>query len=116
MKDLRGNKRSAEGDVSPTGRRARPVELRHSGLVSQRDEVGRSTRPPITKAGHSKTTDPQTPKTSLSSQQLRECHRAMRTEPLIELTAYDICDDTDCGCETCQTPWGTEIPTLGMKA
>lgn len=32
----------------------------------------------------------------------------MRTEPLIELTAYDIWDDADCGCETCQTPWGTE--------
>lgn len=39
-----------------------------------------------------------------------------RTEPLIELTAFDVCDDQDCGCETCITPWGIEIPTLGMKA
>lgn len=35
----------------------------------------------------------------------------MRTEPLIELTAFDIMDDEDCGCETCQTSWGTEILT-----
>lgn len=36
----------------------------------------------------------------------------MRTEPLYQVTVYDVCDDEDCGCETCVTPWGIEIPTL----
>lgn len=116
MKDLQGNKRSAEEDVSPTGRRARPVELRHNGQVSQRDEVGRSTRPPITQA------DTANPPIHKPRRHPCQHHGAtsvietMRTAPLIEITAYDICDDQDCGCETCQTPWGTEVPLKARRS
>ena len=24
--------------------------------------------------------------------------------------AFDVVDDPDCGCESCTTPWGTEVP------
>lgn len=34
----------------------------------------------------------------------------MRTEPLFQVTAFDVHDDPECGCESCMTPWGTGIP------
>lgn len=39
----------------------------------------------------------------------------MRTEPLFEVTAFDACDDPACGCETCVTPWGTEVPAIEAR-
>ena len=33
----------------------------------------------------------------------------MPTAPLVHLTAYDIWDDDHCPCETCTTPWGTDL-------
>lgn len=38
----------------------------------------------------------------------------MTSQPLIHLIAYDIWDDDDCACETCATPWGTDIPTSAL--
>lgn len=76
--------------------------------MSQRDEVGRSTRPPITKG---KATDPQTQRRPCQPGISASLIENMRTEPLIEITAYDIYDDEDCGCENCSTPWGTEVLT-----
>ena len=34
----------------------------------------------------------------------------MTSQPLVHLTAYDACDDDGCPCETCATPWGTDLP------
>ena len=42
----------------------------------------------------------------------RRCHRHMQTEPLVNLTVYDVWDDDHCPCETCTTPWGTDLPDL----
>lgn len=39
----------------------------------------------------------------------------MPTEPLVHLTAYDIWDDDHCPCETCTTPWGTDLPDLRTR-
>lgn len=39
----------------------------------------------------------------------------MRTEPLFEVTVFDVQDDEDCGCETCQTPWGTRLPFNALR-
>ena len=40
----------------------------------------------------------------------------MHTGPRVNLTAYDYWDDNDCTCETCTTPWGTDIPDLLVRA
>lgn len=32
------------------------------------------------------------------------------------MTDYDIDDDPDCGCETCQSPWGAQVIPLLARA
>ena len=36
--------------------------------------------------------------------------------PIITVNDYDKDDDTDCGCETCNTPWGDQALPLLMLA
>ena len=39
----------------------------------------------------------------------------MTTEPLVNLTVYDVWDDDHCPCETCTTPWGTDLPDALLR-
>ena len=40
-----------------------------------------------------------------------------RPGPILTMTDYDADDDQDCGCETCNTPWGDQVlPLLVLAA
>jgi len=40
-----------------------------------------------------------------------------RPGPILTMTDYDADDDHDCGCETCNTPWGAQVlPLLVLAA
>ena len=39
-----------------------------------------------------------------------------RPGPILTMTDYDTDDDTDCGCETCGTPWGAQVLPLLARA
>ena len=40
-----------------------------------------------------------------------------RPGPILTMTDYDADDDQDCGCETCNTPWGAQaLPLLVLAA
>ena len=49
---------------------------------------------------------------------LTGCNRSMhRPGPILTMTDYDADDDQDCGCETCNTPWGAQaLPLLVLAA